>query len=108
MLTCLTLTRSIVAYIDWQCNPVMTTVTTTGYPIGMLSFPGITICSHGYLEQILFAALFRTYGDFMKLHNGNSFRGLPNAPIQMATYYAKQNNENVTYQLKPLIKHLWC
>ena len=36
---------AIVAYINWQDNPVLTTVATTGHPIEKVEFPAITICA---------------------------------------------------------------
>lgn len=39
------LTSAILAYIQWQDNPVLTTVNTTGMPIEQVEFPAITICA---------------------------------------------------------------
>jgi len=73
----------------------VTTVTTTGYPIRKLPFPAVTICSQGYIEEILFATLFKAYNDFMVTTSGGSFQGLPYSPIQMGTYYEKKFSANV-------------
>ena len=35
---------SIQAYKQWKNNPVLTTLSTTGYPIEKIAFPTITIC----------------------------------------------------------------
>ena len=35
---------SITAYEDWQNDPILTTVATTGLPIENIEFPAITIC----------------------------------------------------------------
>jgi hypothetical protein len=73
----------------------VTTVTTTGLPIRDLPFPAVTICSQGYLEEILFGTLFQAYRDYMKLTKGDSFQDLPYTAIQMGTYYEKKFSENV-------------
>ena len=43
---------SVTAYQNWQENPVLTTVATTGYPIEKVQFPAITICAQ-VIHQIL-------------------------------------------------------
>ena len=40
------------AYNDWQENPVLTSVKTTGKPISEMEFPAITICSQGTIDQV--------------------------------------------------------
>ena len=42
------------AYNDWQDNPVLTTVQTTGMPISKIDFPAITICSQGTINEVRF------------------------------------------------------
>ncbi len=36
---------SVTAYFNWQNNPVLTSVATTGRPIETVEFPAITICA---------------------------------------------------------------
>ena len=38
---------SITAYENWQNDPVLTTIATTGLPIQDIPFPSITICAQG-------------------------------------------------------------
>ena len=45
----LALTWSITAYKNWQNDPVLTTIATTGLPIENVPFPSITICAQGIL-----------------------------------------------------------
>ena len=40
------------AYNEWQENPVLTTVSTTGKPIKDIEFPAITICSQGAIKEV--------------------------------------------------------
>ena len=35
---------SVTAYSDWQNSPVLTTLTTTGFPIKDIEFPAFTVC----------------------------------------------------------------
>lgn len=41
----LAIALAIIAFIQWQDNPVLTTVATTGHPIENVEFPAITICA---------------------------------------------------------------
>ena len=36
---------SVIAYVEWKENPVLTTVKTTGHPINQIKFPSIAICA---------------------------------------------------------------
>ena len=49
---------SISAYKNWQEDPILTTVATTGLAIEDVSFPSITICAQGSANDIVDAALF--------------------------------------------------
>jgi len=46
---------SVVAYSDWQNNPVLTTVKTSALPIKDIEFPAVTICSQGLNSDIVTA-----------------------------------------------------
>ena len=43
---------SLKIYDDWQANPVITTVSTTGYSIKNIPYPSITICAQGSIREI--------------------------------------------------------
>ena len=43
---------SLKIYDDWQANPVITTVSTTGYSIKNIPYPSITICAQGSMREI--------------------------------------------------------
>jgi hypothetical protein len=43
---------SVLAYSDWQSNPVLTTVKTSALPIKEIEFPAVTICSQGLNTDI--------------------------------------------------------
>ena len=57
---------SIKAYVNWQENPVLTSVGTTGYPIEKVEFPSITICAQGSAKEVVDAALFKQFDDYLK------------------------------------------
>ena len=44
---------SVFAYIEWKENPVLTSVKTTGYPIGQIEFPSIAICAQVFLINLI-------------------------------------------------------
>ena len=44
---------SVFAYIEWKENPVLTSVKTTGYPIGQIEFPSIAICAQVLLRMVI-------------------------------------------------------
>lgn len=43
----------MIQYVDWRDDPVLTTVSTTGYPVSKLEFPAVTICSLGLVNTIM-------------------------------------------------------
>ena len=49
----LALLLSFSAYVEWKENPVLTTVRTTGYPIGQIEFPSIAICAQVLLGMLI-------------------------------------------------------
>ena len=40
-------------YRDFQSNPVITSVSTTGFDIREIEYPAITICSQGDVDEVL-------------------------------------------------------
>ena len=50
---------SINAFFDWQKNPILTSVSTAGYPIENLTFPAITICGMGMIQSAVTDAIVR-------------------------------------------------
>ena len=57
---------SITAYVNWQENPVLTSVGTTGYPIEQVQFPAITICAQGSVREIVDAALVKQFREYVE------------------------------------------
>ena len=60
------LSLSITAYVDWQDNPVLTSVGSTGYPIEKVPFPSITICAQGSVKEIVDAALVKQFREYIE------------------------------------------
>ena len=60
---------SIDAYVNWQENPVLTSVGTTGHPIEKVEFPAITICAQGSAKEVIDAAFFKQFNDYLKALN---------------------------------------
>ena len=43
------------AYVEWQQNPTMNSLLTTGLPIADIDFPAITICGHGSINEVTYS-----------------------------------------------------
>ena len=52
-------------YIEWQNQPVLTTIGTTGLPVEKIKFPSITICGQGSSKDILDKAMFRQLSNYL-------------------------------------------
>ena len=64
--TLLSLYWSIVLFIDWQGNPVQTTVVTSALDIKEVPFPSVTICHDGYYYDGIINNLKEEYYFFIK------------------------------------------
>ena len=60
------LSLSISAYVNWQNNPVLTSVGTTAFPIEKVKFPSITICAQGAADEVVDAALFKQFVEYLQ------------------------------------------
>ena len=54
------------AYHEWQGNPVLTSVRTTGKPISEIDFPAITICSQGSIIEVMENVLSHQLSEYAK------------------------------------------
>ena len=63
---------SYTIYEEWENNPVLTTIGTTGLPIEKLKFPSITICGQGSSKDILDKAMFRQMTDYLAAKGKNT------------------------------------
>jgi len=52
---------SIDAYNAWQQSPILTTLTSTAYPIGSIEFPAFTICSQGMNNDVMKSATMKQF-----------------------------------------------
>ena len=57
------------SYLNWQEDPVITSIGTTGYPIEKVKFPSITICAQGSVREIVDAALFKQFDEYLMAKN---------------------------------------
>ena len=48
---------------------MVTTVTTTSYPVTGIEFPALTICGQGSSEKILNTAMSEVFRSFIKIYN---------------------------------------
>ena len=58
---------SIYTYKSWQDDPILTSVGTTGFPIEKIEFPSITICGQGYINEVVDAALYHQFKEYLKI-----------------------------------------
>ena len=54
------------SYNDWKDSPVITTVNSAAYPIKMVEFPKITICSQGGSRDVMDVVLVRQFEEFLR------------------------------------------
>ena len=66
---------STTAYKNWKNNPVLTSVRTTGLPIENIEFPAITICTQGSANEVVDAALFQQFSNYLNT-KGKEFDSL--------------------------------
>ena len=56
---------SFSAYKYWKEDPILTSVGTTGFPIEKIEFPAITICGQGLVNEVVDAALFHQFNEYL-------------------------------------------
>ena len=54
------------AYQNWDDNPILTTVSTTAFPIHALEYPAITICGQGMATDTLDKVLKERFENWMR------------------------------------------
>ena len=79
------ITSSIKAYNQWQDDPILTSIATTAYPVQNVPFPSITICSQGAANEIVDAAIFKQFVDYLKEKN-ISYDDLSEDEVREETY----------------------
>ena len=58
--------KSYTAFKEWQDNPILTSINTTGKPISEIHFPAITICSQGSINDVLKNVLSHQLNEYAK------------------------------------------
>ncbi len=71
---------TITAYVQWKEDPILTTVSTTGYPVNKLEFPAITICGQGTIRDTVDMALAEQILAYYMVGTKFSFRFPHNNP----------------------------
>ena len=67
----------IKAYLNWQDDPVVTTVSKTGLPIQEIDFPSITICGLGSVDKSLEQVLYRQAVKYLVEQKAVSWDDIP-------------------------------
>ena len=52
-------------YVEWQLSPVLTTVTSTAFPVEGIEFPAVTICGSGMNEEAFNAGILKQFLDYL-------------------------------------------
>ena len=76
---------SLSAYRKWLDEPILTSVATTAYPVHKVPFPSITICPQGAANDIVDAAIFKQFVDYLEEKN-LSYDDLSENEIRDETY----------------------
>ncbi len=71
---------TITAYVQWKEDPILTTVSTTGYPVNKLEFPAITICGQGTIRDTVDMALAEQILAYYMVGAKSNFRFPLNTP----------------------------
>ncbi len=84
--------RSKESYRKWQEDPVLTTVITSAYPIGNVTFPTFTICSFGLIEDVLGVGIAKQFLAFLELkknisHGLNPYQILKNVSFKITLFF---------------------
>ena len=76
---------SLSSYQKWVDEPILTSVSNTAYPVQKVPFPSITICPQGAANDIVDAAIFKQFVDYIEEKN-LSYDDLSDREIQQETY----------------------
>ena len=60
-----TILQTTTLYIDWQNEPVITSLDTIAMPIKDIEFPAVTICPQGAISSALDAVLFKQFKEYI-------------------------------------------
>lgn len=60
-------------YMEWQNDPVITTLDTVALPIEEVDFPAVTICPQGSVHGILDAVLFKQFKEYVKNKKNSTY-----------------------------------
>ena len=60
---------SLSTYRNWKDDPILTSVETTAYSVQKVPFPSITICPQGAANDIVDAAIFKQFIDYLTENN---------------------------------------
>ena len=77
---------SLSSYQKWVDEPILTSVSNTAYPVQKVPFPSITICPQGAANDIVDAAIFKQFVDYIEEKN-LSYDELTDSEIQQETYH---------------------
>ena len=60
-------------YMEWQNDPVITTLDTVALPIEKVDFPAVTICPQGSVHGILDAVLFKQFKEYVRNKKNSTY-----------------------------------
>ena len=63
---CLGVYWTVEAWNQWKDAPILTTVLDTGRPIEHIDYPGITICSQGWIQEVVSNAINKQTKEYLE------------------------------------------
>ena len=76
---------SLSTYRKWKDEPILTSVATTAYPVQKVPFPSISICPQGGANDIVDAAIFKQFVEYLEDKN-LSYDDLSESQVRDETY----------------------
>ncbi len=81
-------------YNDWDNQPVVTNVATTGLEISQVLFPSVTICADGVMSSFSHASFIKQLSEFVQQQSKNNVT-ITFSPFKMASAIRKTINGKV-------------
>ena len=93
ILTFLGLYTSVKSFREWEAEPVLTTLASTGLPIAEIPFPSVVICSQGVDHESYWAAFYKLIFENL---NKNDSKGINISPIRFQRVFASETVQKVS------------
>ena len=96
----------IVLYLEWQDEPVITTLETVAQPIEEIDFPAVTICPQGSRQEIIDSVLFRQLREYIRIKEGDGSVLTPDLMMEHVDQFLKDTYPGANGKPTQLVKLL--